>query len=135
MAISKLDYAKKMDQLGDKIKKAGNEYAEIPKRYELNSQEDIDRLKKEWLQKVADFREVQNQIKVLEIPEGFNKEGQKVRDAYERYVNLIEEKTLKFGIESMNNGELERLQKLELEASQEIKKLAHELAEKMFGTV
>lgn len=132
MTISKLDYARKMDRLGDCIRRAGEEYGGIPKRFEIKSEEDIVRLKEEWLSKVADFRTIQNEINLLEIPVGYDKEGQKIQDAYKRYVDLIEEKTIKYGLESMKSGELERINQWELKAAHEFRNLVHDLGVKMF---
>jgi hypothetical protein len=133
MAITKLEYAKKIGELGDHIIKTANEYAEIPQKFKITSLEDVDALKREWLWKTDDFRIIQSEIKSIEIPAGFEKEGNQLKNAYQRYVDYVEEKTMKFSIETMNSGELEIIQKLENEAAQEIKRITNDLANKMFG--
>ncbi|MGP7817757.1 hypothetical protein ACTXGU_11465 [Niallia sp. 01092] len=133
MSITKQNYAKKLSELGEQLKKVAEEYAEIPKKFQLRTQEDVDKLKKAWLLKTDDFRIIQSEIHILEIPTGFEADGQKLRDTYQKYVDYIEEKTMKFGLEAMKSGEIDLIQKLEIEASQEIKRLTSKLAKDMFG--
>lgn len=132
MAISNFEYSQRVGEFGERLIQVANEYAEIPKKYKFNSQEDVDALKKEWLLKVDDFRIIQSDMKALEIPIAFQEEGKELNNAYQRYVDYVEEKTMKFSLETMQSGELDIIQKLELEASQDIKRITYDLANKMF---
>lgn len=133
MSITKQAYAIKIGECGERVNKAAQEYAEIPQKVQLKNQEDLDYLKKLWLLKIDDFRIIQSEINKLEIPNGFESDGEKLRETYQKYVDYIEEKTMKFGTKSVNSGEIELIQKLEIEAAQEIKRLSIKLANEMFG--
>lgn len=133
MTISNFEYSKRIGELGRRLTKVADEYADIPHKFTLRSQDDVNALKKAWLLKVDDFRIIQSDMKNLEIPTAFQQEGEELIKAYQRYVDFVEEKTMKFSVETMNSGELDIIQKLEKEASQDIQRITRDLADKMFG--
>ena len=133
MAISKQEYAKKIGVLGEQIIIAAERYAKHGEAANFKTEKDLEEFKRKWLLIVDDFRVVQSGINELDIPEGYEEKGQELRKAYQKYVDYIEEKTMKFGVEAMDSGEIDLIQKLEMEQSKKIKKLTQELTKEMFG--
>lgn len=126
-------YAQKVSRLGDSINKAAEKYADYSQTANFKTVEDIDVFRNGWLLIVDDFRIVQTEINEIKIPNSLVYDGEKLRIAYQKYVDLVEEKTMKFSIETLNSGELDIIQKLELEQSQKIKEITREIVSKVLN--
>lgn len=131
--MNKLEFSKKIWELGERTARAGEEYAEIPKKHKLRTEEDVENLKKEWLKKVEDFREIQREMKKIFFDYGIEEEAKEVYDSFKKYVGYIEEKTKKFSVSAMNSGELDRINKLEIKESQRFKALMKKLTKELYS--
>ncbi len=130
MATSKREYAIKVGEYGDQLIKAANKYADYAGTASFTTEDEFDKFRKGWLLIVDDFRMIQSGINRLEVPNGHEEKGKELREAYQKYVDYIEEKTMKFGVSSKE--EIDRIQRLELEQSKNIKKITEELKKEMF---
>ncbi|MDQ0299654.1 hypothetical protein J2S78_002074 [Salibacterium salarium] len=132
MTISKNEYIKKIRLYADQIIEAADRYGEYGESPNFKTEEDLQEFKKGWLLIVDDFRVIQSRINDLEIPEGAEEKGQELREAYQKYVDYIEEKTMKFGVDTMKSGEINLIQQLEIQQSQKIKDITKELAKNLY---
>ena len=130
MSISKFDYSQKIGQCGKKVIQASNEYADYSNTANFKTRDELHEFKKGWLLIVDKFRIIQSEINALDIPEGHEAKGEKLREAYQKYVDYIEEKTIKFGDVPME--QIDYIQKLEIEQSKLIKKITEELTDDLF---
>jgi len=130
MAISKFDYSQKIGLYGIQINKAADEYADYSNAATFETEEELGEFRKGWLLIVDNFRVIQSNINELEIPKGHEDKGQELREAYQKYVDYVEEKTMKFGLVDIK--EINMIERLEAEQSSEIKKITEELKKEMF---
>lgn len=128
MAIAKREYALKVATLGERTIQAGNRYADYSKTADFKTTEELEKFRKGWLIIVDDFRLIQSELNSLEVPEGLKDKGQELKEAYQKYVDYIEEKTIKFGAQALQSGEIALIQKLELEQSKKIVKITEEIS-------
>ncbi|WP_153731860.1 hypothetical protein [Sporosarcina obsidiansis] len=127
MTISRKDYLLQIAKLDKRLIKGSEEYAEISEKYIFMQDHDISAMKEEWFSKVEDFKKIQQDINRLEIPNAFESMGKELRDAYKRYIDCVEEKTIKFSMETMNNGELDIIQDKERQAAEDIESITETL--------
>ena len=80
--------------------------------------------------KVEEFKQILADMNALEVPNAFETEGNELKEAYTIFVNCVEEKTKKFSVEAMENGELDALQSKELHAAEDMEELIESMFEK-----
>src|SRR5690625_1245337 len=131
--MNRHEFSRKMLEFAERTPKAAEEYARIADRYELKTQEDIDKLKREWLLKIDDFRVIQSEMKDVFSQAGLEEEAELINESYAKYVGYIEEKSMKFSVATMNSGELDIIQKLENEESKKFSRLIKELADRLYN--
>ncbi|WP_342536134.1 hypothetical protein [Sporosarcina sp. FSL K6-3508] len=130
MSISRKDYLQQIIKLHERLIIASEEYEGISEEFILKQNPDISSMKEQWLVKVKDFKQILADMDNLEIPNAFEKEGNELKYVYENYVSCVEEKTRKFSIETMANGELEAIQASEVQAAEYIEDLIEALFDK-----
>ncbi|MBY0221829.1 hypothetical protein ABZ756_12080 [Mammaliicoccus sciuri] len=130
MSISRKDYLQQIIKLHERLIIASEEYEGISEEFILKQNPDISSMKEQWLVKVKDFKRILADMDNLEIPNAFEKEGNELKYVYENYVSCVEEKTRKFSIETMANGELEAIQASEVQAAEYIEDLIEALFDK-----
>ncbi|MEK4025922.1 hypothetical protein [Sporosarcina sp. FSL W7-1283] len=130
MSISRKDYLQQIIKLHERLIIASEEYEGISEEFILKQNPDISSMKEQWLLKVKDFKRILADMDNLEIPNAFEKEGNELKYVYENYVSCVEEKTRKFSIETMANGELEAIQASEVQAAEYIEDLIEALFDK-----
>lgn len=130
MSISRKDYLQQIIKLHERLIIASEEYEGISEEFILKQNPDISSMKEQWLVKVKDFKQILADMDNLEIPNAFEKEGNELKYVYENYVSCVEEKTRKFSIETMENGELEAIQASEVQAAEYIEDLIEALFDK-----
>lgn len=133
MTISKFEYSQKIGLYGEQLIRAADAYADYSNTANFKTEEELEQFKRGWLLLVDDFRVIQSNINDLEIPKGHEEKGQELRSSYQKYVDYIEEKTMKFSVQAMKSGEIDTIQKLELEQSSKIKDITNELTKEMFN--
>ncbi|MGE7545842.1 hypothetical protein [Sporosarcina newyorkensis] len=130
MSISRKNYLQQIIKLHERLIIASEEYEGISEEFILKQNPDISSMKEQWLVKVKDFKQILADMDNLEIPNAFEKEGNELKYVYENYVSCVEEKTRKFSIETMANGELEAIQASEVQAAEYIEDLIEALFDK-----
>lgn len=123
-------YAREIGKCGNELIEAANRYADHSETANFKTEEELEEFKKGWFAIVQDFRMIQSRINKLEIPKGHEEDGARLRQAYQKYVDYVEEKTIKFG--DVDHSEIQTIQKHEYEQSQKIKELSEKLARDMF---
>lgn len=132
VSISKFEYSQKVGNCGERLIQAANDYADHSNTANFKTKEDLYDFKKVWLSIVDEFRIIQSDLNALEIPKGHEKKGEELRKAYQKYVDYVEEKTIKFG--DVEFKEIEIIQKLEIEQSEIIKNITNEITTDLFFT-
>lgn len=123
MTISRKEYVQKIISLHERLIIASEEYEGISEEFILKQELDLVAMKEQWFSKVEDFKQISADMNALEIPSAFETEGQELKKTYERFVQCVAEKTQKFSIETMENGELDVIQADEVEAAETIEDL------------
>ncbi|WP_153732549.1 hypothetical protein [Sporosarcina obsidiansis] len=131
MPISKFEYSQAFGRFAPRLKAISVEYQEASKRA-LKEAKDVELLKKDWAECVKKFRGLQKDLENLEVPKGYEEDGEKMVRLFTEYIDAIEEKSEKFGIATMKSGELNDLEKKETQASKSLNKFTYELTKKMF---
>ena len=129
MAISRKDYLQKIIRLHERLIIASEEYEAISESFITKQELDIPAMKEQWFLKVEEFKLILEDMNTLEVPNAFEKEGVELKEAYEIFVDCVQEKTEKFSVEAMESGELDTLQSKEMHAAEDME----ELIESMFG--
>lgn len=130
MSISRKDYLQQIIKLHERLIITSEEYEGISEEFIQKQELDISSMKEQWLLKVAEFKQILTDMNGLEIPNAFEKEGNELKDTYEKYVSCVEEKTEKFSIETMENGELDAIQETEMQAAEDIDDLIQAMFDK-----
>lgn len=130
MAISRKDYLQKIIRLHERLIIASEEYEAISESFIAKQELDIPAMKEQWLLKVEEFKLILEDMNELEVPNAFEKEGAELKEAYEIFVNCVQEKTEKFSVEAMESGELDTLQSKEMHAAEDMEDLIESMFEK-----
>lgn len=130
MTISRKEYVQKIISLHERLIIASEEYEGISEEFILKQELDLVAMKEQWFAKVEDFKQISADMNALEIPSAFETEGQELKKMYERFVQCVAEKTQKFSIETMENGELDAIQADEEEAAEMIEDLIETVFQK-----
>ncbi|WP_301109997.1 hypothetical protein [Sporosarcina sp.] len=130
MTISRKDYLQKIIKLHERLIVASEEYEGISEEFIAKQELDIPSMKEQWLTKVEDFKQILTDMNGLEIPNAFEKEGNELKETYEKYVGCVNEKTETFSMETMENGVLDAIQETEMQAAEEIDDLIQAMYDK-----
>lgn len=113
-------FARKYGSYGQRINKIAEKYNEACNR-EFSNQREMKIAKADMIKSSKEFERLRDTLEKIPAPNDFRKEKKKMDELFDKYVSYIVKKTEKFNLESIRNGEIDRLTELELNASKRYK--------------